>query len=97
MNSKVLVSFISMLTGTYRGSTIWNYVYRIRAWHVIHGIHWKVNEDELEALLSAGKKITLKTSRKEQKQPWTVKYLSDICNHLNLNDCWSTSSTHKAF
>ena len=82
----VLASFISTLAGTYGGSSIRNYVYGIRAWHLIHGIRWSVNEDELDALFAAGKKIAPKESRKEQKKPWTLEYLSNICSHLDLDD-----------
>ena len=82
----VLASFISTLVGTYGGGTIRNYVYGVRAWHIIHGAQWKVNEDEFEALLTAGKKMAPKDSRRKEKEPWTVEYLAAICNHLNPDD-----------
>ena len=34
----LLMSFISTLAAAYSGSAISNYVYRIRAWHLLHGI-----------------------------------------------------------
>ena len=86
VNPTVLASFISNLVGTYGGDAIRNYVYGVRAWHIIHSLNWKVNNNEVEALLKAGKKLSPKESRSMEKKPWTVKYLSDICNKLVKDD-----------
>ena len=86
VNQKVLASFISTLVGIYGGGTIRNYVYGVRAWHIIHGTRWNVNDNEVEALLTAGKKMAPKESRKKEKEPWTVDHLTQICNVLNDND-----------
>ena len=85
INPTVLSSFISALAGTYGSSTIKNYVYGIKAWHVIHGATWKVNDSEVEALLKASGKMAPKESRKKEKQPWTLKHLTEICEALNPN------------
>lgn len=82
----VLSSFISTLVGTYGGSTIRNYVYGIRAWHIIHGTKWRVNEEEVDSLFKAGNKLTPKDSRKREKQPWTIEYLTKICQNLRKED-----------
>ena len=81
----VLASFISMLVGTYGGGTIRNYVYGIRAWHIIHGIKWEVNNDKIETLLRAGHKLSPKESRRNAKKPWTLDYLTEICQRLKQN------------
>ena len=81
----VLASFISTLVGTYSGSTIRNYVYGIRAWHIIHGIKWDINNNEIEMLLRAGHKLSPKEARREMKQPWTLDYLTEICRSLKQN------------
>jgi len=86
VNPIVFSSFISTLAGTYGGSTIRNYVYGVRAWHIIHGVKWKINEDEVESLLRASNKISPKEARQKEKQPWTVDYLENICKHLDTND-----------
>ena len=83
VNQTVLSSFISTLAGTYGGGTIRNYVYGVRAWHIIHGTEWKVNDNEVEALLKAGNKMTPKEARQKEKEPWTVKYLTSICEKLD--------------
>ena len=86
MNPTVIVSFISTLAGTYGGSTIRNYVYGIRAWHIIHGAEWGVIENEMEALLKAGIKMSPKEARKREKEPWTVEYLTKVCETLTADD-----------
>jgi hypothetical protein len=82
----VLASFISALAGIYGGSTIRNFVYGIRAWHIIHGASWKIEENQLQALFAAGEKMAPPSSKKPEKQPWTVEYLSTICEGLDPND-----------
>ena len=86
VNPTVIASFISTLAGTYSGSTIRNYVYGIRAWHIIHGAEWGVIENEMEALLKAGIKMSLKEARKREKEPWTVEYLTKVCKTLTTDD-----------
>jgi hypothetical protein len=86
VNPTVLSSFISTLAGTYGGGTIRNYVYGIKAWHTIHGAKWKVNDSEVDALLKAGSKMTPKEARRREKEPWTVEYLTQICENLDADD-----------
>ena len=68
--------------GTYGGSTIRNYIYGIRAWHIIHGIKWNIYNNETETLLKAGHKLSLKEARRKVKEPWTMDYLTTICQSL---------------
>ena len=86
VNPTVLSSFISTLIGTYGGSTIKNYVCSVRAWHIIHGKQWKVNDNEVEALLIASKKMAPKESKRKEKEPWTMEYLTKICKALDPKD-----------
>lgn len=79
----VLASFISMLAGTYAGSTVKNFVYGVRAWHIIHGTAWKIEANQLQALLTAGKRLTPANVKKDEKAPWSVEYLEKICQGLN--------------
>lgn len=71
------------MVGVYGGSTIRNYVYGIRAWHIIHGVPWDINREEIDALLKAGKRLTPKEAKRAEKKPWTVDYLKTICSALN--------------
>ena len=82
VDQTVLASFISTLVSTYGGNTIRNYVYGVRAWHIIHGIKWDVNNNEMETLLKAGHKLSPKEARRKTKEPWTMDYLTTICQSL---------------
>ncbi|KIJ90262.1 hypothetical protein K443DRAFT_116846, partial [Laccaria amethystina LaAM-08-1] len=66
--SPLLISaFVSSLAGAYSGSTIDNYVYGIRAWHVLHGVRWQMDTAELEALLRAAEKTAPPASKKKKR------------------------------
>ena len=84
--SPVLIhAFISALAGTYSGSTIDNYVYGIRAWHLIHGVKWQMEVAELEALLRAAEKATPVSSRKKKRVPYTPDFILAVKRHLQLD------------
>jgi hypothetical protein len=85
--SKVLLSaFISELAGAYSGKTIYNYVYGIRAWHVLHGLTWQINEPEIKALLTAASKLTPASSKRKKRRPYTPDYMAKLKGQLNLQD-----------
>ena len=42
-NQATITSFIVSLAGSYSGSTISNYIHGIRAWHVLHGLEWRIH------------------------------------------------------
>ncbi|ETW82596.1 hypothetical protein HETIRDRAFT_315078, partial [Heterobasidion irregulare TC 32-1] len=66
--SPVLISaFISTLTGTYSSSAIKNYIYGVRVWHILHGAPWKLNDDEINALMT-GSAHTAPTTSWHKKQ-----------------------------
>jgi len=77
--SPILINtFISSLAGTYSGSTIDNYVYGIRAWHILHGVRWQMDTAELEALLKLAEKTTPLTSRRKKRVPYTLDFILAI-------------------
>lgn len=83
--SPVLVAaFISAIAGAYSGSTINNYVYGIRAWHILHGVDWKMNEAELEVLLKAAEKTAPATSKRKKRLPYTLEFILAIREKLQL-------------
>jgi hypothetical protein len=84
--SPVLIyAFISALAGAYSGSTIDNYVYGIRAWHLIHGVKWQMEVAELEALLRAAEKTTPATSRRKKRVPYTPAFILAIKEQLQMD------------
>ena len=85
VNLTVLSTFISTLTGSYRGSTIKNYIYRIHSWHILHGIKWFSHDNKIKALLKAANKLAPRSSQQKKKPPWMIHHLTTFCKVLNQN------------
>ena len=82
----ILTSFVASLTGIYGGDSIRNFVYGICAWHIIHGVPWKVDNNTLQALFTASRRLAPPDAKKEETKPWTTSYLIEICKRLDIND-----------
>jgi hypothetical protein len=82
----LLSAFISELAGTYSGRTIANYVYGIRAWHILHRAAWELNEPEVEALLTGASKLAPPSSKRKKRQPFTPKYIIKLRTQFNLQE-----------
>ena len=80
----LIMSFVSTLAAAYSGSAISNYVYGVRAWHLLHSIPWKINKPKLEALLKAVEKLTLPSSRRKKRCPYTVDFMLAIRHNIDL-------------
>ena len=78
-------AFIASVAGTYSGSTIDNYVYGIRAWHILHGVKWQMETAELEAPLWAAAKSTPPTSKRKKRVPYTPDFILAIQGQLELD------------
>ncbi|OCH89663.1 DNA breaking-rejoining enzyme [Obba rivulosa] len=77
-------SFVATLTGAYSGSAITNYVYGVRAWHILHGIRWDINEDEMATILRAAEREAPPSARRKKRLPYTEEFLTRIREHLDL-------------
>ena len=38
----LIITFISSCAGSYTGSTLANYVFAVKAWHLLHGATWSM-------------------------------------------------------
>ena len=81
----LIMSFVSTLAAAYSGSAISNYVYGVRAWHLLHSIPWKISKPKLEALLKAAEKLTPSSSRRKKQCPYTTDFMLAIRNNLDLD------------
>ncbi|KAF8141015.1 hypothetical protein K438DRAFT_1878853 [Mycena galopus ATCC 62051] len=81
----LIAAFIASIAGAYSGKTIANYVYGVRAWHILHGAPWLVDGHELEALLSGATHLTPATSKRKKRLPYTVDLIVKIRRHLDLD------------
>ena len=82
----IITSLVASLAGSYSGSTISNYVHGIRAWHVLHGLQWKLDRLELEAVLRAAERLTPSSSKRKKRQPYTPEFIARLRLQLNLED-----------
>jgi hypothetical protein len=82
----IISAFIASLAGSYSGATISNYVYGVRAWHVLHGLEWRLNPLEMDAVLKGAHRLTPPSSKRKKRQPYTPEFIARLRHHLDLND-----------
>jgi hypothetical protein len=61
-------SFIASLAGSYFSLTISNYIHKVRAWHVLHGLPWKLNTLEIDALMRGAERLTPASSKRKKNR-----------------------------
>ena len=52
----LLLSFVSTLAAAYSGSAVSNYLYGVQAWHILHGVLWRIERIEMHTVLKAAEK-----------------------------------------
>jgi len=81
----LLSAFVASLAASYAGETISNYFYGVRAWHILHGITWRLEKAEMDTMLRAAEKLTPSTSKKKPRHPYTPNFIEALQHHLDLN------------
>ncbi|OBZ73015.1 hypothetical protein A0H81_06637 [Grifola frondosa] len=74
-SAPLISSFIATLAGSYSAKTLNSYVYGVKAWHILHGLDWRVNKDEIEALLKAAEARAPPSSKRKKRPPVTTNIL----------------------
>jgi hypothetical protein len=82
----IISSFVACLAGAYSAKSIHNYVYGIRAWHILHGKKWRVNQDELNITIKAAARLAPATSKRKERHPYTITYIEKIGQVLDAED-----------
>jgi hypothetical protein len=82
----IITAFITSLAGSYSGSTIHNYIHGIRAWHILHGLEWKLNPLEMEAILKGANRLSPPSSKRKKRLPYTPEFIRGVRQHLKLNE-----------
>ncbi|TFY50519.1 hypothetical protein EVJ58_g11016, partial [Rhodofomes roseus] len=77
----LLQTFVADLAGAYSADTIRNYVMGIRAWHILHGIPWTRDKEQLDTLLRGATKLAPSSSKRSPRQPYTP-----LLDHIAIND-----------
>jgi len=80
----LIAIFVATIAGSYSGSTITNYLAGIRAWHIIHGVKWQMDKNSLDAIVKGATKHAPETSKRKQRQPYTVEFISTLREGLDL-------------
>ncbi|KAJ6508142.1 hypothetical protein C8R45DRAFT_815665 [Mycena sanguinolenta] len=83
-DSLLISSFVATLAGSYSGSTLSDYFYGVRAWHVLHSVPWSVEQVAVDALLKAATTLAPQSSKRKKRLPYTVEVLLIIRHHLDL-------------
>jgi hypothetical protein len=85
-SSELISAFISGLAGLYSGKTIASYVHGVRAWHILHGKTWALDNNRIDTMLKAAKNLTPSSSKQKKRPPYTVDFITSILQKLNSDD-----------
>ncbi|KAG2049823.1 hypothetical protein BDR06DRAFT_1067416, partial [Suillus hirtellus] len=84
-SSVLILAFIAACSGLYSGKSLENYFYAIRAWHLLHGQAWLMNNDQFSLAISGSKRLAPITSKQPKRAPFTVDILVAIRSTLDLS------------
>ncbi|KAK0451929.1 hypothetical protein EV421DRAFT_1977598, partial [Armillaria borealis] len=84
-SAEIISSFLAMMAGNYASGTLSNYLHSVRAWHILHGLPWLVNETETSQLITAAVHLQPPHARKKPRLPYTCDAMATLLQHLNLS------------
>ena len=80
----LLLSFVSTLAAAHSGSAVSNYLYGVWAWHILHGVPWRIEQIEMDTMLKATEKMTPPSLRCKKRCPYTPGFILAIRQHPDL-------------
>ena len=83
VDNLILKSFVATLAGIYSATSITNYTSAIRAWHIVHGIEWKIGDPEMNAIIKGAKQMAPRSSTREKREPMTKGYIEKLRPHFS--------------
>jgi len=85
-SSSILVAaFLSSLASAYSNKILHNYVHAICAWHILYGIPWVINENEIKTMLNAAEKLAPSTSKRKKRRPYTPDFILSVKRNLDMS------------
>src|SRR5882762_4932818 len=87
----LVITFISSCAGSYAGSTLANYVFAVKAWHLLHGATWSMNDAEVKAALTGAATLAPPTSKRPKRKPITINLMERIFSKLDLEDAFDSA------
>ncbi|KAI6022187.1 hypothetical protein BKA83DRAFT_4514200 [Pisolithus microcarpus] len=61
--------------GSYSGSALANFTAGLRAWHLLHGLPWQINSEELRAILEGASHLAPASSKRPLHEPFCMDML----------------------
>ncbi|KAI6020367.1 hypothetical protein PISMIDRAFT_12425 [Pisolithus microcarpus 441] len=83
IRANTLLVFLSSCAGSYSGSALTNFTARLRAWHLLHGLPWQINAEELQAILEGASCLAPPSSKRPLQEPFHVDSLELIHSLLD--------------
>lgn len=83
VDNLILKSFVATLAGIYSATAITNYTSAIRAWHIVHGIEWKIGDPEMAAIIKGAKQMAPRSSTKEKREPMSKSFIEKLRPHFS--------------
>jgi hypothetical protein len=87
----LVITFISSCAGSYAGSTLANYVFAVKAWHLLHGATWSMNDAEVKAALTGAATLAPPSSKRPKRKPITINLMERIFAKLDLEDAFDSA------
>ncbi|KAG1906165.1 uncharacterized protein F5891DRAFT_942351 [Suillus fuscotomentosus] len=84
-SSILILAFIASCAGLYSGKTLKNYLYSMRAWHLLHGQAWRVEQDQISLALEGGKHLAPAASTRPKWEPFTMSLIIRLHSALDLS------------
>ncbi|KAG2056796.1 hypothetical protein BDR06DRAFT_879473 [Suillus hirtellus] len=84
-SSILVLSFLAACAGMYSGKTLDSYFYGIRAWHLLHGLPWSVDQAQASLTLEGAKSLAPLSSSRPKRAPFTVALLLALHSTLDLS------------
>ena len=83
VSSDLLSLFLASIAGNYATSTVTNYYAAVRAWHLIHGLHWNIDDLQARTMLRAAERLAPSSSARPERAPVTLETLARLFDQLD--------------
>ena len=83
--NRIIASFAAALVGHYAQSTIINYLAAIRAWHIIHGLHFETDKPTMDSILRAAQTLAPLSSKQSKCPPLQTATITSIKASLDMS------------
>lgn len=84
-SSTLICMFIASCAGSYSGSTLANYVFGVRAWHIINGQRWAMDNNQVKATLEGASRLAPPVSKRGQHPPMKREMVEKLNKQLDPN------------